>query len=99
MFFRSKKSGSRTYLQIVENRWEDGQARQQVLATLGRLDQLLQDGQLDALLLSGARFSQTLLLLSAHVQGRYCQMLWMTAASGGFSLLHPIDKLHPGDHL
>src|SRR5271155_5591241 len=70
MFFRSKKSGSRTYVQIVENRWEDGQARQQVLATLGRLDQLLQDGQLDALLLSGARFSQTLLLLSAHAEGR-----------------------------
>src|SRR5271163_4762351 len=70
MFFRSKKSGSRTYVQIVENRWEDGQARQQVIATLGRLDQLQQDGQLDALLLSGARFSQTLLLLSAHAQGR-----------------------------
>jgi transposase len=70
MFFRSKKSGSRTYLQIVENRWENGQSRQQVIATLGRLDQLLQDGQLDALLLSGARFSQTLLLLSAHAEGR-----------------------------
>ena len=70
MFFRSKKSGRRTYLQIVENRWEDGQSRQQVIATLGRLDQLQQDGQLDALLLSGARFSQTLLLLSAHAQGR-----------------------------
>jgi hypothetical protein len=70
MFFRSKKSGSRTYLQVVENRWEDGQSRQRVLATLGRLDQLLQDGQLDALLLSGARFSQSLLLLSAHAEGR-----------------------------
>jgi hypothetical protein len=29
----------------------------------------------------------------------YCQMLWMTACSGGFGLLHPIDKPHPGDHL
>jgi len=70
MFFRSKKSGSRSYLQIVENRWEDGQSRQRVIATLGRLDQLQQDGQLDALLLSGARFSQTVLLLSAHAQGQ-----------------------------
>lgn len=70
MFFRSKKSGNRTYLQVVENRWENGQSRQQVIATLGRLDQLLQEGQLDALLLSGARFSQTLLMLSAHAQGR-----------------------------
>jgi DDE family transposase len=69
MFFRSKKSGHRSYLQIVENRWEDGQSRQRVIATLGRLDQLQQDGQLDALLLSGARFSQTVLLLSAHAQG------------------------------
>jgi transposase len=70
MFFRSKRSGSRSYLQIVENRWEDGQSRQRVIATLGRLDQLQQDGQLDALLLSGARFSQTVLLLSAHAQGQ-----------------------------
>jgi hypothetical protein len=70
MFFRSKKSGTRTYLQVVENRWENGQSRQQVIATLGRLDRLIQDGQLDALLLSGARFSQTLLLLSAHAEGR-----------------------------
>ncbi len=69
MFFRSKKSGNRTYLQVVENRWEEGQSRQQVIATLGRLDQLVQDGQLDALLLSGARFSQTLLLMSTHAQG------------------------------
>ena len=53
MFFRSKKSGNRTYLQVVENRWEDGPSRQQVIATLGRIDQLVQDGQLDALLLSG----------------------------------------------
>src|SRR5271166_27461 len=70
MFFRSKKSGNRTYLQIVQNRWEDGRSRQQVIATLGRRDRLLQDGQLDALLLSGARFSETLLLLSAHAEGR-----------------------------
>jgi uncharacterized damage-inducible protein DinB len=28
-----------------------------------------------------------------------CQMLWMTANSGGVGLLHPIDKPHPGDHL
>ncbi len=70
MFFRAKKSGPRTYLQIVENRWEDGRARQRVLVTLGRLDLLQQDGQLDALLLSGARFSQSLLVLTAHAQGR-----------------------------
>jgi transposase len=70
MFFRTKKSGTRSYLQIVENRWEDGRPRQRVLATLGRLDQLQQNDQLDALLVSGARFSQSVLLLSAHAKGQ-----------------------------
>ena len=70
MFFRTKTSGPRTYLQIVENRWEDGRTRQRVVATLGRLDQLQQTGQLDALLLSGARLAQSVLLLSAHAQGQ-----------------------------
>ena len=40
MFFRTKRTGDRTYLQIVENRWEDGRSRQRVLTTLGRLDAL-----------------------------------------------------------
>jgi len=68
MFFRSKKSGPRVYLQIVENHWRDGQPRQRVLATLGRLDQLHEHGQVDALLQSGARFAQKLLVLTAHDQ-------------------------------
>src|SRR5829696_6636672 len=70
MFFRTKTSGPRSYLQIVENRWEDGRTRQRVIATLGRLDQLQQDGRLDALLASGARLSQSVLLLSAHGDDR-----------------------------
>src|SRR3954454_21480395 len=70
MFFRTKNSGSRSYLQIVENRWEDGRPRQRVIATLGRLDQLQQSGQLDALLVSGARLAQSVLLLSAHAKGQ-----------------------------
>jgi transposase len=70
MFFRTKTSGSRSYLQIVENRWEDGRPRQRVIATLGRLDQLQKTGQLDALLVSGARLAQSVLLLSAHAKGQ-----------------------------
>ena len=70
MFFRTKTSGPRSYLQIVENRWEDGRPRQRVIATLGRLDQLQQSGQLDARLVSGARSAQSVLLLSAHAQGQ-----------------------------
>jgi Transposase DDE domain len=70
MFFRTKTSGPRTYLQIVENHWVDGRPRQRVIATLGRLDQLQQTGQLDALLVSGARLAQSVLLLSAHAHGQ-----------------------------
>ena len=70
MFFRTKKSGTRSYLQIVENRWEDGRPRQRVIATLGRLDQLQQSGQLDALLVSGARFAQSVSLLSAYAKAQ-----------------------------
>src|SRR5450759_2321432 len=70
MFFRTKTSGPRSYLQIVENRWEDGRPRQRVIATLGRLDQLQQSGQLDGLLVSGARLSRNVLLLAAHAKGQ-----------------------------
>ena len=69
MFFRTKKSGSRSYLQVAENRWENGRARQRVVATLGRLDQLQESGQLDALLASGARLAHSALVLSAHAKG------------------------------
>jgi len=69
MFFRQKKSGKRVYLQIVENRWEQGRSRQRVIATLGRLDQLGESGQLDALLQSGAKFSESVMVLGAHREG------------------------------
>ncbi len=70
MFFRTKTSGPRTYLQVVENRWEGGRSRQRVVATLGRLDQLQESGQLDALLASGARLARSVLLISEHAQGQ-----------------------------
>src|SRR5271167_4362166 len=68
MFFRTKKSGPRTYLQIVENHWRDGRPHQTVLATLGRLDQLQANGQIDGLLVSGARFAEKILVLTEHRQ-------------------------------
>jgi len=49
IFFRQKTVKGYTYLQIVENRWEKGRSRQRVLATLGRLDQLHEEGRLEAL--------------------------------------------------
>ena len=66
MFFRTKKSGPRSYLQIVENHWRDGRPQQTVLATLGRLDDLDANGKVDGLLTSGARFAHKLLILSEH---------------------------------
>lgn len=54
MFFRTKKSGPRTYLQIVENHRVGGQIKQRVIATLGRLEELQGSGQLESLLRSGA---------------------------------------------
>jgi hypothetical protein len=69
MFFRQKRSGGHVYLQIVENRWEHGQSKQRVIATVGRLDQLRQSGQLDGLLQSGAKFAEAVMVLSAHRRG------------------------------
>ena len=69
MFFRIKQSQTREYLQIVENRREAGKVKQRVIATLGRLDQLQASGQLEALLQSGARFAEAVLLVSAHGKG------------------------------
>ena len=54
---------------VVENRWENGRARQRVVATLGRLDELQESGQIDALLASGARLAHSALVLSAHAKG------------------------------
>ncbi len=69
MFFRRKKVGDRVYLQIVENRWENGRSKQRVIATLGRLDRLRETGELDGLLQSGARLSESVMVLTAHRQG------------------------------
>jgi hypothetical protein len=64
VFFRVKQSGPRSYLQIVENRREGGVVRQNVIATLGRADELAVRGALAALLASGARHCEQVLLLS-----------------------------------
>src|ERR671932_777187 len=65
MFFRVKKSGERGFLKIVENRRVDGAVRQSVIANLGRADELAASGALAALLASGAKFTDQVLLLHA----------------------------------
>src|SRR5262245_65783038 len=65
MFFRIKKSGERGYLQVVENKRAGGAVRQSVIANLGRADQLIASGAMAALLASGARLCDQVLLLNA----------------------------------
>jgi len=69
MFFRIKPSGTRRYLQIVENTRDGAATRQRVVATLGRVEDLEAAGKLDALLRSGARLSETALLISSLQAG------------------------------
>jgi hypothetical protein len=64
MYFRRKTSGGRAYLQIVESRREGDQVRQQVIATIGRMDELRGSGELERLLRSGARFAVNAMVLS-----------------------------------
>ena len=70
MFVRAKKSGAYRYLQLVHNQRVDGKVRQQVLATLGRLDVLQETGQIDGLIASCGRFAQHTAVLDAHRQGQ-----------------------------
>src|SRR5690348_12216595 len=65
MYFRRKTSGGRAYLQIAESRRQGNQVRQQVIATLGRYEDLKASGQLDRLLRSGARLAEKAMVLSA----------------------------------
>src|ERR1700689_1454108 len=64
MFVRVKRSGSgaaaREYLQLVESRRDGAKVRQRVLVTLGRKEELVADGRLDALTQSLAKFSERL---------------------------------------
>jgi hypothetical protein len=69
MFFRRKISGRAEYLQIVKNKRVEGKPRQSVVATLGRVDELAQDGTLDRLLRSGARFARSAVVLTAYDKG------------------------------
>lgn len=61
MYIRLKRSGNSgktyEYLQIVRSLREGSRVRQKVIATLGRLDVLLETGKLERLILGLARFA------------------------------------------
>ena len=69
MFIRAKKRDDKIYLQIVENERIGNKVVQHVKATLGRLDLLQASGRLEALLRSGIRFCNRLIVLDAHAKG------------------------------
>ena len=69
MYFRKKTSGGRAYLQIIESRRDGAQVRQQVIATLGRIEDLRDSGQLERLLRSGARFAAKAIVVNAVAEG------------------------------
>ena len=71
MFARVKKSGQYQYLQIVKNNKQNGKVRQQVIATVGRLDELQAKGRIETLIRSLSRFSeQAMLILSGRGEPR-----------------------------
>jgi transposase len=73
MFFRKKAGKGGTYLQLVESYREEGRVRQRVLLTLGRLEEMKALGRLDALLASGSRLSQEVMVLSARKEGHLAE--------------------------
>lgn len=84
MFVRVKRSGIREYLQVVENRWENGRSVQRVLQTLGRVDVLRASGRLDALVTSLARFS---------VSARHIRTVEQRAMEAGAALEIGVDHV------
>lgn len=73
MFVRLKsvQANGRTYryLHIVENRWENGKVRQHILGSLGRLDEILQSGDLERVITQLVQHCPTVRLLRAQAEG------------------------------
>lgn len=69
VFFRVKPAKGYRYLQIARSVRRGKTVRQEIIATLGRLDLLQQSGQLDSLLRSGLRFARRVKVLDAHAAG------------------------------
>lgn len=69
MFFRVKPAKGYRYLQIARSVRRGKTVRQEIIATLGRLDVLQESGQLDSLLRSGLRHARKVKVLDAHAAG------------------------------
>jgi hypothetical protein len=73
MFVRAKtvRSGKRTYryLHIVENRWEKGRTRQHVIGSLGRLEDLQTQGDLERVIRQLVELCPSVQLVRARAEG------------------------------
>ena len=69
MFFRIKPARQYRCLQIARGARVNGKVRQEVIATLGRMDVLEASGQWERLLHSGLRYCQKIQVLDAHAAG------------------------------
>jgi hypothetical protein len=73
MFVRVKtlQANGRTYqyLHLVENRWENGKTRQHIIGSLGRLDELLANGDLERVITQLVEHCPTVRLLQAKADG------------------------------
>ena len=70
MFVRVKPSGNRKYLQVAESFRDGRKVRQKIICTLGRLDKLQAEGNIDGLMKSLARFSKQVRIVEGHRSGR-----------------------------
>jgi transposase len=62
MFVRLKKTGSYQYLQIVQTYREGKKVKQRVISTLGRLEQLQENGEIESIITSLSKYSQEVLM-------------------------------------
>ncbi len=63
MYTRIKKSGRNEYLQICRSIREGKKVKQQVIATIGRMDRLKEKGEIEKLVRSLAKYSEKVLMI------------------------------------
>ena len=69
MFFRVKPAKGYRYLQIARSVRRGKTVRQEIIATLGRLDVLQASGQLESLMRGGLRYCEKIKVMDAHAAG------------------------------
>jgi len=63
MFVRVKTTGKNQYLQIVQNHREGSKVKQQILGTLGRVDEIAGTSDIDSLVSKLSRYSKEVLMV------------------------------------